>query len=79
MLVVTENQAAAEAFGVATENILPMWDWVGGRYSLWSAVGMSVAIAVGMDHFEEMLEGAHAMDEHFRNTAFEENIPVILA
>ena len=79
MLAVTEKQAAAEGFGIPTNNILPMWDWVGGRYSLWSAVGMSVAIAVGMDYFEEMLAGAYAMDEHFRNTVLEENIPVILA
>lgn len=79
MLAVTEKQAAAEGFGIPTQNILPMWDWVGGRYSLWSAVGLSVAIAVGMDYFEEMLDGAAAMDEHFQTAPFEENIPVILA
>lgn len=79
MLAVTEKQAAAEGFGIATENILPMWDWVGGRYSLWSAVGLSIAIAVGMDSFEELLEGASDMDEHFRTAPCEENIPVILA
>jgi glucose-6-phosphate isomerase len=56
-----------------------MWDWVGGRYSLWSAVGLSTAIAVGMDHFEEMLQGAFEMDEHFRTTPLEKNIPVIMA
>ena len=79
MLAVTEKQAAAEGFGIPASNILPMWDWVGGRYSLWSAVGLSVAIAVGMDYFEEMLAGAAAMDDHFCNTPLEANIPVILA
>ncbi|MFO7604100.1 MAG: glucose-6-phosphate isomerase, partial [Gammaproteobacteria bacterium] len=79
MLAVTEKQAAAEGFGIPAENILPMWDWVGGRYSLWSAVGLSVAIAVGMEHFEAMLDGAQAMDEHFCTAPYEENIPVIMA
>ena len=79
MLAVTEKQAVAEGFGIASENILPMWDWVGGRYSLWSAVGLSIAIAVGMDYFEELLEGASDMDAHFRTAPCEENIPVIMA
>lgn len=79
MLAVTEKQAAAEGFGIPTQNILPLWDWVGGRYSLWSAVGLSVAIAVGMDYFEEMLEGAYALDEHFRHAPCEENIPMLMA
>jgi len=54
------------------------WDWVGGRYSLWSAVGLTIALYIGMDHFEELLNGAHEMDEHFRTAPFEKNIPVIL-
>ena len=56
-----------------------MWDWVGGRFSLWSAVGLSIALAVGPGNFDALLQGANEMDEHFKNTAFEENIPVILA
>ena len=55
------------------------WDWVGGRYSLWSAIGLSIALAIGMDRFEELLAGAHAADEHFRTAPLEENIPVIMA
>ncbi len=66
-------------FGIALENMFPFWDWVGGRYSLWSAVGLSIACAIGFEHFEELLAGAYDMDEHFRNTEFNENIPVILA
>ncbi len=75
--VSTNTEKIAE-FGIADEHVFPMWDWVGGRFSLWSAVGLSIALAVGFDHFEELLQGAHAMDVHFRETAFEENIPVIL-
>ena len=75
----TDNVKAATAFGIHVDNIFRMWDWVGGRYSLWSAVGLSTAIAVGMDHFEEMLQGAFEMDEHFRTTPLEKNIPVIMA
>jgi glucose-6-phosphate isomerase len=63
---------------MAEENIFPMWDWVGGRYSLWSAIGLPVAIAVGMENFYELLDGAHQMDEHFRTAPFEENLPVIM-
>ena len=55
------------------------WDWVGGRYSLWSAIGLSIAVAIGFDNFEELLTGGHAMDEHFRSTPYEKNLPVILA
>ncbi len=79
MVAVTSNVARAGECGIPEENVFAMWDWVGGRYSLWSAVGLSVAIAVGMEHFEDMLAGAHAMDEHFRNAPFEENLPVTLA
>eukprot|EP01065_Artemidia_motanka_P010049 TRINITY_DN1524_c0_g1_i1.p1 TRINITY_DN1524_c0_g1~~TRINITY_DN1524_c0_g1_i1.p1 ORF type:complete len:632 (+),score=201.88 TRINITY_DN1524_c0_g1_i1:60-1898(+) len=74
----TNKQAVAE-FGIDTENMFAFWDWVGGRYSLWSAIGMSIAIAVGMDGFEEMLEGGYLMDQHFKETPLEANIPVILA
>jgi glucose-6-phosphate isomerase len=66
-------------FGIAPENIFRFWDWVGGRYSLWSAAGLSIACTIGFTHFEELLAGAHAMDEHFRNAAFESNLPVVLA
>jgi glucose-6-phosphate isomerase len=76
---VTANDAGAQAFGVAAERIFPMWDWVGGRYSLWSAVGLPIALAVGMDRFEELLEGARAMDAHFHTAPLERNMPVLLA
>ena len=73
------NTKAATNFGIDPENIFEFWDWVGGRYSLWSAVGLSTALYIGMDNFEALLEGAHEMDEHFRTAPLEENIPVILA
>ena len=66
-------------FGIAEANIFPMWDWVGGRFSLWSAVGLSIALAVGYDNFDKLLQGAHDMDEHFRTAPHEQNIPVVLA
>ncbi len=69
----------AVAFGVDAENILPMWDWVGGRYSLWSAIGISIAMGIGMNHFRELLAGAHAMDQHFANAPASENMPILLA
>ncbi len=69
----------ATAFGIAASHVFPMWDWVGGRYSLWSAVGLPVAIAAGPDAFEEMLEGAHSMDEHFLQAPAEANLPVLMA
>ncbi len=75
---VSSNVKKAVDFGMTEENIFPMWDWVGGRYSLWSAIGLPVAVAVGMDNFYELLDGAHAMDEHFKNTPFEQNLPVIM-
>ncbi|MBU2236762.1 MAG: glucose-6-phosphate isomerase [Gammaproteobacteria bacterium] len=77
-VAVSSNVKKAVDFGMAKENIFPMWDWVGGRYSLWSAIGLPVAIAVGMDNFYELLDGAHQMDEHFRTAPFEENLPVIM-
>ncbi|MEL0613988.1 glucose-6-phosphate isomerase [Marinomonas arenicola] len=75
---VSSNVKKAVDFGMAEENIFPMWDWVGGRYSLWSAIGLPVAIAVGMDNFYALLDGAHQMDEHFRTAPLEENLPVIM-
>ncbi|MFN3639335.1 MAG: glucose-6-phosphate isomerase [Flavobacterium sp.] len=77
-VAVSTNITNVTAFGIHPDNVFPMWDWVGGRFSLWSAVGLSIALAVGYDHFEALLEGAHEMDEHFKSSIFEENIPVVL-
>ncbi|MDQ6967535.1 MAG: glucose-6-phosphate isomerase [Mariprofundaceae bacterium] len=77
-VAVSTNAEAVENFGIDTEHMFEFWDWVGGRYSLWSAVGLSIALYLGMDHFECMLAGAHDMDEHFRTAPLEENIPVVL-
>jgi glucose-6-phosphate isomerase len=79
LVAVTANTERAAEFGVVADHIFPFWDWVGGRYSLWSAVGLPVALAVGMAGFRDLLHGAHAMDVHFRNAAFEKNMPVVLA
>jgi glucose-6-phosphate isomerase len=73
------NEKAVTAFGIDPANMFVFWDWVGGRYSLWSSIGLSIALAIGYDQFEELLKGANAMDKHFRETAFEGNIPVIMA
>lgn len=78
-VAVSANAEAVQAFGVVPANRFELWDWVGGRYSLWSAVGLSVAITVGMDHFEAMLDGAYAMDNHFRTSPWRQNIPVVMA
>ena len=78
-VAVSTNLAAIDAFGIQSENVFPMNDWVGGRFSLWSAVGLSIALAVGHDNFEALLDGANEMDEHFATAPFEENIPVMLA
>jgi len=78
-VAVSTNAGEVAAFGIDTENMFVFWDWVGGRYSLWSAIGLPIALAVGMDRFEELLSGAHAMDRHFRTAPLEENIPVVLA
>ena len=78
-VAVSTNLPAIGAFGIQPENVFPMNDWVGGRFSLWSAVGLTVALAVGPDNFEELLDGANDMDEHFATTPFEGNIPVMLA
>ncbi|NQZ97769.1 MAG: glucose-6-phosphate isomerase [Myxococcales bacterium] len=73
------NESEVVAFGIAPGNMFEFWDWVGGRYSLWSAIGTSIAIAIGFENFEQLLAGAHAMDEHFRAAPLEENLPVTLA
>lgn len=78
-IAVTNNTAAANEFGIVEDNIFKMWDWVGGRYSLWSAIGLSVAIYIGMENFESLLEGASEMDEHFRTAPWDKNLPVTLA
>ncbi|MDC6365339.1 MULTISPECIES: glucose-6-phosphate isomerase [Flavobacteriaceae] len=78
-VAVSTNLAKIDEFGIAQENVFPMWDWVGGRFSLWSAVGLSIALAVGYQNFEELLSGANEMDLHFKETPFSENIPVVLA
>ena len=77
-VAVSSNIKNVTEFGIAEENIFPLWDWVGGRFSLWSAVGLSIALSVGFEQFEELLEGANKMDTHFKETPFEENIPVVL-
>lgn len=76
---VTANPPCAEDFGIAPQRIFKFWDWAGGRYSMWSAIGLPIALAVGMDRFEELLAGARAMDEHFRYAPLENNIPVLMA
>ncbi len=78
-VAVSTNEEKIAAFGIHPDNVFPMKDWVGGRFSLWSAVGLSIALAVGTDHFNALLRGAHKMDEHFKNTPFQENIPVVLS
>lgn len=78
-VALSTNIEGAKTFGIAEENIFGFWDWVGGRYSLTSAIGLPIAATIGFEHFVELLEGFHAMDQHFRNTPFDKNIPVILA
>ena len=78
-VAVTANTEVAVKFGIAEENIFPMWDWVGGRYSLWSAIGLPLALAIGMDNFRRLLNGAEAMDQHFRSADPAKNLPVITA
>jgi glucose-6-phosphate isomerase len=73
------NKEKVEAFGIDTDNMFEFWDWVGGRYSLWSAIGLSIVCSIGFDHFKDLLAGAHAMDIHFQEAPFHRNIPVILA
>lgn len=78
-VAVSTNEEAIASFGISSDNVFPMWNWVGGRFSLWSSVGLSIALAVGYKNFEGLLHGAFKMDEHFKNTPFKENIPVITA
>ena len=78
-VAVSTNIQKVTDFGIDPNNIFPMWDWVGGRFSLWSAVGLSISLAVGYENFDELLKGANEMDEHFKTTEFDQNIPVILA
>lgn len=78
-VAVSTNKKEVTAFGIAPENMFVFWDWVGGRYSLWSSIGLSIACTIGFENFEKLLDGAHAMDKHFRDEPFEKNIPVILA
>ena len=79
LYAVTANVPAAREFGIAEDNIYPFWDWVGGRYSVWSAVGLPIALQYGFKTFEQFLAGAHAMDLHFKNVPLEQNLPVIMA
>ncbi|QWE07872.1 glucose-6-phosphate isomerase [Polynucleobacter ibericus] len=79
LYAVTANVPAAEAFGVNKDNIYPFWDWVGGRYSVWSAVGLPIALQYGFENFKQFLAGAQAMDQHFKSAPLEENLPVIMA
>ncbi len=78
-VAVSTNGAAVAGFGIDTANMFGFWDWVGGRYSLWSAIGLPIALAIGFDRFAELLAGAHAMDEHFRTAPLEHNQPVVVA
>lgn len=78
-VALSTNEKAVVEFGIAKENMFLFWDWVGGRYSLWSAIGLSIALTIGYRNFELLLKGAHAMDTHFKNNSFEENIPVKMA
>lgn len=78
-VAVSTNLEAVDNFGIDKKNVFPMWNWVGGRFSLWSAVGLSISLSVGFDNYRALLDGAEEMDIHFRNTEFENNIPVVLA
>jgi glucose-6-phosphate isomerase len=78
-VALSTNKEQVEKFGIDASNMFVFWDWVGGRYSLWSAIGLSICLGIGYDHFEELLDGAHEMDDHFQNNQFDQNIPVILA
>ena len=78
-VALSTNTKAVTEFGISEANMFQFWDWVGGRYSLWSAIGLSIALVIGYENFEELLRGAHGMDEHFRTAPLEQNLPVILA
>lgn len=77
-VAISTNEGAVKGFGIAPENMFVFWDWVGGRYSLWSSIGLPVALAAGFGHFEQLLDGAHEMDEHFRTQPLEHNAPIVL-
>jgi len=79
MIAVTSNTSAAVEFGINKDNVFKMWDWVGGRYSMWSAIGLPIVISIGPENFELLLQGAYEADQHFRNAPLDENIPVIMA
>jgi glucose-6-phosphate isomerase len=78
-VALSTNTKAVTAFGISQENMFQFWDWVGGRYSLWSAIGLSIALVIGYNNFEQLLKGAHGMDLHFKTAPLEENLPVLLA
>ena len=78
-IAVSTNHKAVAEFGIEKENVFPMWNWVGGRFSLWSSVGISISLSIGFENFKELLSGANKMDSHFKHSAFHENIPVLLA
>lgn len=78
-VAVSTNIKNVTEFGINADNVFPMWDWVGGRFSLWSAVGLSISLAVGFDNFDKVLKGANQMDDHFKTASFDKNIPVVLA
>lgn len=78
-VALSTNSSEVEKFGIDAANMFVFWDWVGGRYSLWSAIGLSIAVTIGYENFESLLKGAHSADNHFRHTSFEKNIPVIMA
>ena len=78
-VALSANEKDVTGFGIAPENMFVFWDWIDGRYSLWSSIGLSIALTIGYDNFEQLLRGAYQSDMHFRNTAFEQNIPVIMA
>ncbi|KAL0569064.1 glucose-6-phosphate isomerase [Marasmius crinis-equi] len=78
-VALSTNTKAVTAFGIDKENMFQFWDWVGGRYSLWSAIGLSIALVIGFENFEALLKGAHGMDKHFKETPLEKNLPVLLA
>ena len=78
-VALSTNTKAVTAFGIDEANMFQFWDWVGGRYSLWSAIGLSIALVIGYENFEQLLQGAHGMDKHFKETPMEENLPVLMA
>jgi len=78
-VAISTNAVAAHQFGIADDNLFPVWDWVGGRFSLWSAIGLPIALSIGMENFRQLLAGAHSMDLHFQNSKLSENMPVVMA